>query len=209
MTYRLNSHLKRIDRSLPLWGYLLLCQIPEGISTLLQKQWEISDQGASRFLFFFIYPVFCIFSAVSTGLTYLIIKHPPATSGYRKVFTSLRSSFLCLSGASIFLGFLILPALMAFIIPGVFVMAFYLFIPFFILEDPKKPFWSFFSQSKLLFKNQKMICLLTSSTMISMSLISFLGFLQTPLFFEIILSIFLSLAFNIWLSTLFLEVNPS
>lgn len=209
MNYRLKSHGKLISDSLPAWGYILLCQLPEGITTFIQKQWELAQPNSSGLLFVLVYPLFCVFSSISTSLTYLIIKKYRQPNSVKSIFLTLSSSIFLLSGSAIFLGLIILPAILAFIFPGIIVMAFYLFVTFLILEDPNRPFWSFFSASKLLYNQNKIVCVITSVAMISISLFSFLGFLDAPLVFEIIISIFLGFIFNIWLSTLFIEVTHS
>lgn len=208
MTYCLNSHWALIRRSSPLWMYLLLCQIPEGLTTLIQKQWELSEKDSPGFLVIFIYPLFCIFSAISSGLTYLVIQRRPGNSvELINVFRLLKAGFLFLGFAAALLGFILLPAISAFIVPGVIVMAFYLFVPFIILDAPTQPFWSSFARSKILFQKNRFICLATAATMVLMSITSFFSFLDTSLLFELSMSIFLSLIFNIWLSTLYIEVS--
>jgi len=207
MTYRLKHHLKLIKATMPLWSLLLLCQIPEILVTLVQKQIEKDQTDPHFFLFFLIYPVFCIFSALSSALTYLVIEKSSKPRYLREVLSALLSKLLLLSGAASLLGIVFLVATLAFVIPGVLVMAFYLFVPFLILQPPKGSFWSYFSESKQLFRKNKTICLFTSSAMVVLSILSFLGFLEAPLILEIGISLLLSLVLNVWISTVFIEVS--
>jgi len=206
MAYCLNSHINKLKQIIPVLGSLLLCQTPEVFVTILQKKLEMSFSSMPVFSILIIYPLFCILTSVSSALSFLVIQKTVSKTKTEAIFETLFSRFFLLSRASVLLGLISLLSTLAFVIPGIIVLAFYLFVPYLILTSQANSFWSFFSGSRELFRIHPILCLFSATTITALSLVSFWRFMDAPLVFEIGFSLFVSLIVNIWISTLFIEV---
>lgn len=218
MAYRFTDHKDRFTEALLRhFPVLLAIHLPEGFLTLLQHFFETAFPQSPKTAFFVLYPLLCFSAMLCSGITFLIVRTPETGRLiFHQVWKNLVPHLPALFFASLALGLIMIPATLCFLIPGLYVLTIYLFIPFFILEDPKRSLSGYFFQSKLLATKHITVCGLTALASFVTSLLPFLGFslLDSPLFdsglglaLEAVSGMALSVLLNTWVSTLFLEVS--
>jgi hypothetical protein len=135
------------------WHFLLL-QFPEAAADLLER---LSPGRAEEHLalkIILLFPSFCIASTLASSLTFASVldlsKNVPLSIG-----SSLRSvgeKWKTLIPTSVLLGIIILLGFLALILPGLYFMAAFLFVPQLIVTEPKLPWSVYFFKSKKLAK---------------------------------------------------------
>jgi|LakMenEpi03Aug12_release.lakeMendotaPanAssembly.Ray.scaffolds.fasta_scaffold150842_2 hypothetical protein len=218
MAYRFKDHKKRfVEALLGHFPLLFAIHLPEGLLTLVQYFFESTFTQSPKTAFVFLYPLLCFSAIICSALSFLIVRSPET----RKVnlyvlWKELQPHLAKLGLGSLALGLIMIPATLALLIPGLYVLTIYLFIPFLILEDAELKLSSCFYQSKVLAKEHIEICGLTALASFVISILPLLGLslLDSPLFdstlgiaLETVFGMVLSVLMNTWLSTLFLEVS--
>jgi len=217
MAYQFASHQRLFRQAMLHFPWLFIAQIPEGLLSLIQKYFETEWADSPKLAFLVLYPLYCASAAICSAATFVIIRSPAETTfslGYltKELFPKIK--FLILS--SWLLGLVMIPATLAFIFPGIWVLSQYLFLPFCIVTAPKQSLSSYFGLSKNLASTQRQICLLTAFLSFFVSLLSYfgLGLLSQWVFspalllgLEAVLGMLLSIALTTWTATLYLEVS--
>jgi len=218
MAYQFESHLRGLSSLKPVVPILLLIQVPEALLGLLWRYLETHWAQQPYLVLIALYPPYCIFSSWCSALSFGVIrslKTQPVSQP--PLFRSFLRSHLKIAGAALLLGLVCIPAILL-IIPGVILLAFYLYLPFILWNEPELSVSQAFSRSKVLAKKYFGVSLCTA-------LASFLLSAVTPLtlsvvenrfisgwgslMVELACSIALTFILNIWTTTLFLEVSET
>lgn len=217
MTYQFKSHWNRAGASLKHAPLLLAAQLPDGFLSLLQKLFETKLNEFPKLSFVFLYPGFCFSAALCSATTYSIIQSDSSKT-FKYHWNRIYSAFPKLFLSSFLLGLVLAPATMALIIPGIYVLSLYLFVPFVVLDNPNQTLSKIFGSSKTFSRLCKKLCFLTASLSFFLGLVSYLGpsllsqFMEASSlgpFFEVSFGMFVSLLLNIWTASLFLEINQT
>lgn len=129
---------------------LFLAQLPQGLLALLQTAIEHFMENRPIIGFAVIFPVFCITSAISSALTFsLLLQHTDGKKPNLLTAASIvKSKFNTLLLGSLAVGVFFVLGLCALILPALYFMAVYLFVPHLILLNDKRPISAFLFQSK-------------------------------------------------------------
>jgi len=216
MAYQFETHLRGLSSLKPVIPILLLIQVPEALLGLLWRYLETQWAQQPYLILLFLYPPYCILSSWCAALSFGVI-HPLKNpqSPHTPLVNNFFKSSLKIAGAALLLGLVCIPAILL-IIPGVILLAFYLYLPFILWNEPQLSVSQAFSRSKALAKKYFEVSLCTA-------LASFLLSAVTPLtlslvenhfisgwgsvILELACSIALTFVLNIWTTTLFLEVS--
>jgi len=109
---------------------LVLAQTPEAALILINKFSEGLLAGSPKLAFVLLYPLYCLASALSSVLTFKVILKQSAPPFFKDQPQGMGPSLFPLLFTSMGLGLVMIPATLAFIIPGIYVLSRYLFIPF-------------------------------------------------------------------------------
>ncbi|MFM8270296.1 MAG: hypothetical protein ACKN9V_08925 [Pseudomonadota bacterium] len=216
--YGFSTHQNRFKRALSFLPWLFLIHSPEGALGLVQKYFETEWADSPKLSFLILYPLFCAVAALSSAATYLIIKsYPEKPISFNYLIKEIKPKLIFLVLTSWLLGVLIIPATLAFVFPGIWVLSQYLFVPFCIMDSSDRTLSSFFNLSKVLSEKNRKICLLTAFLSFMGSLLSFVGGmglmsqvgapLGLLLILETTLSVLISVFITTWTATLYQEVS--
>lgn len=217
MTYEFTKHREQFFKVWRFTPALFLAQIPEGLVAVLQKFWETEESQHPFLSFFFLYPLYCAATSLGAVLTYTIIRQPQISS-FKNIWECVYPRLPVILITSCILGLVMIPATLALILPGIYVLGFYLFVPYIAMDSSNLSVSQLFAQSKLLSRQAPGICFLTALGSFIFGIIGYLvpssfsqmaGLFSFGLFFEIGLGVLLSLTLNVWISTLYLEVSQS
>lgn len=216
MAYDFNSHRKNLKEAMLLFPWLLAAQIPEGLLSLIQKYFEVELPQSPKLAFLILYPLYCAAAAICSSTTYLIITTPSKTQlSWSYLIKKLNPKLRDLIFSSWVLGIVMIPATLALILPGIWVLSHYQFLPFSILDSSAPKVSSYFDLSKQLYLKNRRICLLTALLSFVISLIPYLGLsmfllrIIHPAFAlgcEVISGMILSVVLTTWTATLYQEI---
>ena len=196
---------------------LFFAQTPEAALILINKFSEGILTESPKLVFLLLYPLYCLASALSSVLTFKVILLQSNGQFFKAPSQRMGPFFFPLLLTSMGLGLVMIPATLAFIIPGIYVLSRYLFLPFLVFSFPTQKFGWYFSESNSLFHRNKGICFFTAFFSFLISALSFFGLsffqeqgsLSAPsaILTELFLGILGSLFLNTWTATLFWEIS--
>lgn len=128
----------------------LIIQIPETSVDILGRILPLFIGKSPYMLALSLFPYFCIASFVSLSATFLAVTHP--RSSLRNLITQIGHHFSVLAATSILTGALVFMGFIAFILPGFYLMALYIYVPILVLSPPRQPWSSYLQESKVLAK---------------------------------------------------------
>lgn len=216
MAHQFESHPRGLNTLKPVVPILLLIQVPEALLGLLWRFLETHWAQQPFLILVVLYPPYCVLSSWCAALSFGVIRSQriPPTSQI-SLFHSFSKSFLKIAAAALLLGLVFIPAVLL-IIPGVVLLAFYLYLPFILWNQPELSVSQAFSRSKEIAKKYFALSLCTA-------ILSFLVSAVTPIIIsfvekrfisgwgslalELACSIALTFILNIWTTMLFLEVS--
>jgi len=217
MAYKFASHQKTFREALIYFPWLFLAQIPEGLLSLIQKYFETEWADSPKLTFFILYPIYCASAAICSAATYVIIKSSPEIKiSWHYLTKEIIPQLKFLILTSWLIGFVMIPATLAFVFPGIWVLSKYLFLPFCILTPGEQGFSHYFNVSKQLSDANRQICLFTAFLSFLVSLLSYFGIgllsqwissSALLLALEATLGMLLSVVLTTWTVTLYLEVS--
>ncbi|MCX6101800.1 MAG: hypothetical protein NT000_00870, partial [Proteobacteria bacterium] len=154
------------------WLNVLLLQSPMGLLVLLQIFLSPKLENHAWIAIGILLPLFSIGSSLCTAATFVLIEQKPSQGlaflpiVFKEVFTRLIPLVLSSLTVSIFFGL----GFAALIIPGIYFLAIYFFVPFLVMIQSRQPVANYLFQSKqLITRNRK-----TLFTMIGIVLFTFL-----------------------------------
>jgi len=217
MSYHFRSHREAFKRALLLFPPLFLAQIPEGLLNIIQKHFETHLAQTPVLAFSILYPLYCASSAICSAISYTIIKDSGTTDlsfSYliKKIVPHLRALIL----GSWILGVVMIPATLALVFPGIWVLSHYQFLPFSIVDSSNSSLTSCFDSSKSVSLRNRTVSLLTAFSSFFIGLLSYLGFgmisqasihSSFALGIEVVLGMILSVFLTAWTATLYQEAS--
>lgn len=152
---------------------VLSIQIPLGILVLIQRVSEPYLEQSPVLAVLLLVPLFSVGSSLCSALTLGLIEEipnkstlPSLSAALNKVLNRFKRLLLSSLVVSLFFGL----GLAAFMIPGIYFMALYLFVPLIVLTEPEQPILSYLYHSKILVKQSRKV-LLTTLTIVSLSMV--------------------------------------
>lgn len=163
----------------PFFTYPLLflsVQSIQGLLSLLESALEprFSEKNPILLVALF-FPPYVITTTLSSALTFFIIrdlrlgKKPTFRNALEGVKPHLSQLIIC----SLVLGMIYILGFCAFVVPVVYFMAIYLFVPFVILTEPKAPFSAALYRSTQLAKTRLGLTILTVIGVLAIGLLTF------------------------------------
>ena len=217
MAYQSASHERLFRQAMLHFPWLFLAQLPEGILSLIQKYFETEWANSPKLAFFILYPLSCASTAICSAAAFIIIKNPAeARMSLHYLTKELIPKMKYLILSSWLLGLVMIPATLAFVLPGIWVLSQYLFIPFCIVTAPSQGLSAYFSLSKNITGENRLVCLAAAFLSFFVSLWSYfgMGLLSHWIFnpalllgIEVVLGMLLSVFLTAWTATLYLEVS--
>ncbi len=163
----------------PFFSYPLVfisVQSVQGVLSLLESILEPRySQTNPALLIAFFFPPYVITTTLSSALTFFVVrdiragKKPSIPSAFEAVRPHLKSLVLC----SLVLGLIYVLGFCAFVIPVVYFMAIYLFVPFVIVTEPKAPFSVYLFRSTQFAKKNLLLSILTVIGILVVGLLTF------------------------------------
>lgn len=189
----------------------ILFQIPQGMTDCLEiyleKEWgdkEFWLMGLFAFLAFII-------GIFPTSLTFSLVINEKKSFSHTLESLSLKWGKLLLS--AFVSGILFAIGVMAYVVPGVLLMTFYLFVPYLILSEKEAPLTSYFYQSSQIAKKHFIkVILLVFSVLFSFILFQNIGKMAgEAIGFEylptLLSSLIINTIVNLFLSHFYLELK--
>jgi len=135
--------------------HFLILQLPEASSDVLEKLFPSGEgQGPLFWRVAILFPYFCIASTAASALTFASVfrqaQKQPLTLRYNLKIA--REKMGILVPVSLLLGLVTLLGFVALIIPGIYFMAIFLFVPPLIISEPPLPWSVYLSKSKKIAK---------------------------------------------------------
>lgn len=218
MAYQFESHLRGLSALKPVVPLLLLIQVPEALLGLLWRYLETHWAQHPYLVLLVLYPPYCVLSFWCSALSFGVIRQlKTQTVSEAPLLQSFLRSYLKIAGAALILGLVFVPSVLL-IIPGVILLAFYLYLPFILWNEPELSVSQAFGRSKALAKNYFGVssCTAIASFLFSAVTPFLLSLVENrfilgwgSLVVELACSIALTFVLNIWTTTLFLEVSES
>ncbi|NQW44985.1 MAG: hypothetical protein HQ462_06225 [Deltaproteobacteria bacterium] len=200
------------------WLNVLLLQSPMGLLVLLQIFLSPKLENHAWIAIGILLPLFSIGSSLSTAATFVLIEQKPSQGlaflpiVFKEVFKRLIPLVLSSLTVSIFFGL----GFAALIIPGIYFLAIYFFVPFIVMIQPRQPVANYLFQSKqLITRNRKTlltmigIVLFTFLIEIPMSFVSdsLLGNVPFAFFFEMLITMVSAGLINCFIVFYFISLN--
>jgi hypothetical protein len=152
------SLLQTLKRFWPIFTaapfYFLALQLPEALTDLLEN-WLVPDgKQTSPWIILFVLPLFVVASGLTSVLTFSVVLQirNRAKPSISRAIESILPKFWQIVAASLMIGGVTALGVVACILPGVYLMALYLFVPQSLLDDEKLPLMTHFFRSTQLAK---------------------------------------------------------
>jgi hypothetical protein len=200
-------------------GLLFLLQLPMGLLVLLQRVMEPFLEGNPLVGLIILLPLFSVGSNLCTALTFCVLQLPAPRhlTDINQAWQKLAPQFgpLVLSSAIIALFFGL--GLAAFVLPGLYFISLYFFVPLFVITEPGQPIAKYFYQSKKLVTQSRKTLLgtlgfVTITFLIEIPISILVDALSRPVggaaFFDVILTMLFGVIIDCFIIFYFLSIKP-
>jgi hypothetical protein len=198
---------------------LLLVQIPMGLLVLLQRVVEPYLEGSPIIGLTLLLPLFSIGSSLCTALTFWVVQlpSPRRLTDIRLVWEKLSPHYKPLTLSSLLIAFFFGLGLAAFILPGLYFISLYFFVPLCVVTEPGKPIAKYLYQSKMLVTHSRKtflttLAFVTVTFLIEIPVSILVDALSGPMggaaFFDVILTMLLSGVIDCFIVFYFLGIKP-
>lgn len=208
--------------------HFISLQFLEALSSILEHTLETYFKSQPILAGLVFFPVFCIASCISNSLTYVSVRQvgegtlPTFGESWKKVSEVLGMLIL----SSLVLGLVFVLGIMVFILPALFLMALYLFVPHLILTEKGLPLSVYLFRSTRISKKSYWQCFFTVVGAVLLGLATYLlaetlgtwagGLSQnetTRIFISVLINVFFSvlsaMVVDTWIALLFLKLKEA
>jgi hypothetical protein len=159
MTLKQNIFKDAVSFYLSHFALVCFTQIPLGLLVLLQRFLDPFLETHPIVAVLILLPLFSIGSSLGTAFNYLLITLPDERnfSTFLKALRSLdKRKMTTLTLASLMVAIFFSLGLAAFVLPGLYFMALYFFVPILVISNPKQPVAQYlYSSKKLVTRSRK------------------------------------------------------
>lgn len=156
--------------------HFILLQTLNGLSGLVAKALESRFENSPLLAGALFFPIFCIASTLTCALTFISVNE--RENGRRvnltECFELLKPRLKSLVGASLALGFLFVLGLAALILPALYFMAIYLFVPLLLVSNSQMTLSPALYRSSKMIKNHRGTAAFTVFVILLVGVLTFL-----------------------------------
>lgn len=197
---------------------LFLIQLPMGLLVLLQRFVEPYLEGSPIIGLTLLLPLFSIGSSLCTAFTFWVVQlpSPHQLNDLKIIWAKLSPHYKPLALSSLVIAFFFGLGLAAFILPGLYFISLYFFVPLFVVTEPGQPIAKYLYQSKKLVTHSRKTFFITLAVVVLTFLIEIpvsilVDALSRPmggaLFFDVILSMFFGSIIDCFIVFYFLSIK--
>lgn len=134
--------------------FFLAFQLPQACDELIEGIFVPSDAKSFQWQILALMPFLYVINMLSTALTFVSVQQidERGTFSLKEAWKRVRNRSGLLIATSLVIGFLVSVGLLAMVIPGIYLTAIYLFVPYLILSEAPVAFSAYLNQSTKLSK---------------------------------------------------------